>query len=127
MPGDGARGRERPSCLRPPPDIQASLMTMHLALAAAALVASAVLFFSAARRALPAVALLASGIEVVGLLGWLHLRVAQVNLGLVLGLCLAIPGLIAWFRSGAKSEVSASAIVAFVGIVQSVVASHLIH
>jgi hypothetical protein len=102
-------------------------MTMHLALAAAALVASAVLFFSAAGRVLPAVALLASAIEVVGLLGWLHLRVAQVNLGLVLGLCLAIPGLVAWFRSGAKSEVSASAIVAFVGIVQSVVASHLIH
>jgi hypothetical protein len=93
-------------------------MTMQVYLAVAALAASALLFFTAQGRALPALALLASGIEVVQVMGWLRLDVAGVNLAIVLGLLLAIPGLLAWFRASGKPAVTAASIVTLVGILQ---------
>ncbi len=93
-------------------------MSLHLALAASALVASIVLVLSQASRVLAIVALVASGVEVAMALGMLHLSVAHLPLGIVLGLALAIPGVLAWLRSSAKSATSAAVIVTFVGAPQ---------
>jgi uncharacterized protein YybS (DUF2232 family) len=97
-------------------------MTLHVALAVSALVASAVLFFSAVGRPLAVVALVASGLEVAMAFGALRLHVAGVPLGLVLGLALAVPGLLAWLRAASKPAVSAAAVLALVGILQVTVA-----
>ena len=97
-------------------------MILHVALAVAALAASVVLFFSTVGRALAVVGLLASGLEVAMALGALRLHAAGVPLGLVLGLALALPGLVAWLRASSKAAVSAAAILALVGVLQVVVA-----
>jgi hypothetical protein len=93
-------------------------MTLHVALAVSALAASAILFLSRVARPLAALALLASGLEVAMAFGLLRLHVAGVPLGLVLGLALAVPGVLAWFRASSKPAVSAAAIVAFAGVLQ---------
>ncbi|HET8542400.1 MAG TPA: hypothetical protein VFL83_21180 [Anaeromyxobacter sp.] len=93
-------------------------MSLHIALALSALVASIVLFLSTSSRALAIVALVASGLEVAMALGLLHLSVARLPLGIVLGFALAVPGALAWLRTSAKTATSAAAIVAFVGALQ---------
>lgn len=93
-------------------------MSLHVALAVSALVASAVLFSSAQSRTLAVIALVASALEVAMAFGLLRLSVAGVPLGLVLGLALAVPGVLAWLRTSAKTAVSAAAIVAFTGGLQ---------
>ena len=93
-------------------------MTLHVALAIAALAASAVLFFSAVGRALAVLGLVASGLEVAMALGALRLHVAGVPLGLVLGLALAVPGLLAWLRASSKPAVSAATVLALAGALQ---------
>ncbi len=93
-------------------------MSLHLALAVAALAASIALFLSSHSRTLAIVALVASGLEVAMALGLLHLSVAGVPLAIVLGLALAIPGVLAWMHASAKGAVSAAAVVAFVGALQ---------
>src|SRR5512138_615565 len=93
-------------------------MSLHIGLALSALVASAALLLAHTSRTLAAIALVASGIEVAMALGLLHLSVAHLPLGIVLGLALAVPGVLAWMRSGAKTAVSAAVIVAFVGALQ---------
>jgi hypothetical protein len=98
-------------------------MNVHAALAVSALVASAALFFTAPSRLLAVIALVASGVEVAMTLGVVHLAIAHLPLRIVLALALAVPGLLAWFRSAAKTATSAAAIVAFVGALQ--VASEL--
>ncbi len=93
-------------------------MSLHIALALSALAASVALFLSQASRVLALVALVASGVEVAMAFGILHLSVAHLPLGVVLGLALAIPGVLAWLRSSAKTATSAAVIVAFVGALQ---------
>jgi hypothetical protein len=93
-------------------------MSLHVALAVSALVASAVLVFSAQSRTLAVIALVASALEVAMAFGVLQLVTARVPLGLVLGLALAVPGLLAWLRASARTAVSAAAIVAFTGALQ---------
>jgi hypothetical protein len=98
-------------------------MTLHVALAVSALAGSLVLFF-AASRALGAIALVASGLEVAMAFGVIRLHLSGVPLGLVLGLALALPGAVAWFRAGSKAAVSGSAIVTFVGALQAASSWH---
>jgi hypothetical protein len=93
-------------------------MSLHVALAVSALAASLVLFFSAVARPLAAFALVASGLEVAMAFGFLRLHLAGLPLGLVLGLALAVPGLVAWLRASSKPAVSAAAIVALAGVLQ---------
>ncbi len=93
-------------------------MSLHAALALSALVASVALLLAHSSRTLALVALVASGIEVAMSLGLIHLSVAHLPLGIVLGLALAVPGVLAWMRSSAKTATSAAVIVAFVGVLQ---------
>jgi hypothetical protein len=94
-------------------------MSLTFGLALTALVASIFLLAGGASRVLAAIALVASGLEVARALGWVHLSVAGIPLALVLGLCLAIPGLIVWLRSGGKTTVAAATLVSFVGVIQT--------
>jgi hypothetical protein len=93
-------------------------MTLHLALAVSALVASVLLVAFSQQRTLALVALAASGIEVAIAFGYLRIGVAGLPLGLVLGLALAVPGLLTWLRATAKGAISAAALVAFTGALQ---------
>jgi hypothetical protein len=93
-------------------------MTLHVALAASALAASVLLVLSKVSRPLAVVALVASALEVAMAFGFLRLYVASVPLGLLLGVALAVPGLLAWLRATSKPTVSAAAIVAFSGALQ---------
>ncbi len=99
-------------------------MTLHVALAVAALAASAVLLFAAVARPLAVIGLVASGLEVAMALGALRLHVAGIPLGLVLGLALAVPGLLAWLKATSKAAVSAAAILALAGVLQVAAAVH---
>jgi len=93
-------------------------MSLHLALAVAALAASILLFAGGATRILGAVALAAAGVEVAMAFGLVHFAVAGLPLGLLLGLCLAVPGLLAWLRTSSKAGVTAATVTALVGLLQ---------
>ncbi len=93
-------------------------MSLHLFLAVAGLAGAIFLVAGQAARLLGAVALIASAIEVAMAFGVVRFSVAGVPLGLVLGLCLAVPGLLAWLRSPSKAGITASTVVALVGILQ---------
>ena len=98
-------------------------MTLHLALAVSALAGSALLLLAQVARPAALVALVASALEVAMSLGVLRIHAAGVPLGLVLGLLLAVTGLLAWLRATAKPAVSAAAVVALVGVLQVFVAA----
>jgi hypothetical protein len=93
-------------------------MLLHGALSYAGLLAAAVLLFAAPSRSLALVAVLAAGLEVLLQLGFIRLHVVHVPLGLVLGLALAVPALVIWFRASSKAAVTAGAVAAFVGLLQ---------
>lgn len=93
-------------------------MTLHTALAVAALAASIVLFLAHASRGLSLIALVASGLEVMMAFGYLALRVSGISLQLVFGLLIAVPAVLIWLRSSAKTAVSAASILALVGALQ---------
>jgi hypothetical protein len=93
-------------------------MTLHVTLAVAALAGALALFLSAQSRVLGTIALVAAALEVAMAFGVLRLHVAGIPLGLVLGLALALPGLLAWLRASAKTAISAAAIVSLVGVLQ---------
>jgi hypothetical protein len=93
-------------------------MTLHSTLAFSALAASLLLLAFSPQRALALVAALAAATEVAMATGLVRLGVSGVPLALVLGLALAIPGLIAWLRAAGKPAISAAVIVAFIGLVQ---------
>ena len=93
-------------------------MSLHLALAVAGLAGAAFLVAGKAARFPGTVALLAAAIEVAMALGLVHFSVAGVPLGLVLGLCLAVPGLLAWLRSTSKAAITAATVVFLGGALQ---------
>jgi len=97
-------------------------MTIHqdFALAVAAFVAAILLALAPAQRLLSAIALVAGGVEVAMAFGLLHLTVAGVPLRLVLGLCLAIPGVVLWVRVSSKATISAATVLTLVGLLQVV-------
>jgi hypothetical protein len=99
-------------------------MTLHVALALAALAAALLLLAFSSQRALALVATVAAGIEVAMAFGQLRLGVPGVPLGLLLGVALAVPGFVAWLRATTKAAISAAAVVAFTGFVQ--VAVHVV-
>jgi hypothetical protein len=94
------------------------MFALHHVLSYAGLAAAVVLFVAGPSRVLAVIAVLAAALEVAIRLDVLHVSIPHVPLGMVLGFCLAVPGLIAWFRSTAKAGVTAAAIATFVGLAQ---------
>jgi len=93
-------------------------MTLHVALAVSALVASVLLVASSQQRVLPVIALVAAGVETAVAFGYLRIAINGLPLGLLLGLALALPGLVGWLRATAKGSISAAAVLAFTGVLQ---------
>jgi hypothetical protein len=102
-----------------PVSVDTGAMTLHTALAVAALAASIILFLSHVSRPLAALALVASGLEVLMAFGWLVLHLSSpVPLQLLLGALIAIPALLIWLRVTAKTAVSAATVLCLVGALQ---------
>jgi hypothetical protein len=97
-------------------------MTVHTVLAIAALVGSILLLLGPANRPLAVIALIASALGVAMRLGLIRVAVAGIPLPLVLGLGLAVPGVMIWLRVSGRNAVSAATVVALVGILQVVLA-----
>jgi hypothetical protein len=93
-------------------------MTLHAALAVAALVAAGALFFAAPWRLLTVVALAAAGGEVAMGAGWLRVALPGAGTSLALGLALLVPGALHWWRASGKAAVTSSSVLAFVGALQ---------
>jgi hypothetical protein len=94
-------------------------MTVHTALACAALAAAILLFLARVSRPLAVIALAASAVEVLMVFGLLRLHLStEVPLQLVLGGLIAVPALLIWLRVTAKTAVSAATVLAFVGVLQ---------
>jgi hypothetical protein len=96
------------------------MLHIHAVLAYSGLAAAMVLLAASQSRGLAIVSVLAAGLEVLIQLGLLRLHVVGIPLGLVLGIALAIPALIAWFKATGKAALTSSAVAAFVGMVQVV-------
>ena len=87
----------------------------------AALIAAAVLFFTAHSR-LPALfAALAAGLELLLATGAVSLRTGSFPLRLVLGAVLLVAGVVAYRRASGKVAISAATVVSLVGLFQVVV------
>lgn len=95
-------------------------MFLHSALAYSALAATLVLLAASRSRGLAIIAVLAAALEVLIQLNLLRLHLAHVPLGLVIGILLAVPACIAWFRSTTKPAITAAGIAAFIGVVKIV-------
>ncbi len=95
-------------------------MTLPALLAYSGLIAALVLLAASQSRAVALVAVVAGALEVLRAIGLIHLEIRHLPLGLVLGAALALPALIAWFRSTGKPAITAGAIATFVGAAQVV-------
>jgi hypothetical protein len=91
-------------------------------LALAALAAAIILVTSSSARLAAIVAVVAAGIDVLIRLGVVHFGISGVSLGLVIGLALAVPGVISWMRVASKTAVTAATVVTLVGLMRVVVA-----
>jgi len=71
---------------------------------------------------LPLVALIGGGVEVALAQGWIRLALHGPTLSLVLGGAIALPALALWWRAGGKGPLTAASILAFIGVLQVVLA-----
>jgi hypothetical protein len=96
------------------------MLHLHAMLAYSGLAAALVLLAASQSRGLAIVSVLAAGVEVLIQLGLLRLQVARIPLGLVLGIALAVPALLVWFKASGKAALTSASLAAFVGLVQVV-------
>jgi hypothetical protein len=94
-------------------------MALHTALAFSTVLAAAYLIVASPSRLLPGVVLLAGAVELALALGWLRLSIHGTTLSLALGLAIAVPALVIWWRAGGKGPLSASAVLCFIGLLQT--------
>jgi hypothetical protein len=97
-------------------------MALHTALALSTVLAAAYLLLASPSRVLAGLALLAGALELALALGWLRLAVHGPTLSLALGVAIAVPALGLWWRAGGKGPLSAAAVLAFIGLLQTALA-----
>jgi hypothetical protein len=97
-------------------------MPLHTALALSTVLLAAYLFFASSSRLLAMPPLLAGSLELALALGWLRLAVHGPSLSLALGVAIALPALALWWRTGGKGPLSAAAVLAFIGLLQTTLA-----
>jgi hypothetical protein len=102
---------------------------MNLPLLFVCIGAASALILVAQHRPLlfPAIAAVAAGCELLLAFHLLHLSIDRVPLGALFGGMLALGGLGSWARGGSKLTISAGALAALVGIVQTLIALRLVH
>ena len=98
------------------------MLTLHAALAISAALAAAYLVLASPGKGWPALAFLAAAVEVAMAEAWLRLGLHASTVSLVLGLCLAVPALVLWWRAAGKGPLSAASVLAFIGLLQTVLA-----
>ena len=97
-------------------------MPLHTALALSTVLVALYLLFAGGSRLLAGVPLLAGALELALALGWLRLAVHGPTLSLALGVAIALPALVLWWRTGSKGPLSAAAVLAFIGVLQTTLA-----
>ena len=92
-------------------------MSLGIALALAALLASIYLALRSTMRPWAFAAAVASGIQVAIAVGWLSLRIANIPLHAVIAIVLAGCGGVVYSRVSSKGLVTAATVVTFVGLI----------
>jgi hypothetical protein len=83
-----------------------------------ALAASILLLLRVRPRTFPAIALVASGIEVLRGFGLVSFKVPVIGAGALFGALLVIGGAGSWMKSGSKVATSAATVVALIGLLR---------
>jgi len=97
------------------------------ALVVCALVASIVLALNRGDRLVPAIAFVACAIEALIVFRIIALSSAKFRIDVILPAILVIAGGISWSRSSTKSTITASTVIAIVGVIQLLLAIRLFH
>ena len=97
------------------------------ALVICALIAAVLLVLSGGDRLIPVIALVAAGLEALGVFHVLHMSSEKVRIDVVLAAVLLVTGAIAWARSASKSAITASTVIAIVGLIQLLRGLHVFH
>lgn len=97
-------------------------MSFHVMLALAALACAILLVVQLKVRLWPVVAAVVSGLEVLLAFGIIHLSVSGFPLGTILGIALAVAGVLVWLKVQGKTHVSAATVIAIVGAFQTLTA-----
>jgi hypothetical protein len=92
------------------------------ALVVCALIASVVLALHSGARLFPAIALVACAIEALIAFRIIQLSSPRLRIDVVLPAILVVTGAICWSRSAAKSAITASTVIAVLGVVQLLLA-----
>lgn len=95
------------------------------ALVVCALIASIVLALNGGARLFPAIALVACALEAAMAFHVLQLSSPKLRIDVILPAVLAVTGVICWSRSASKSAITASTVIAIIGLVQLVLAIHV--
>jgi hypothetical protein len=92
------------------------------ALVVCALIASVVLALQSGARLFPAIALVACAIEALIAFRVIQLSSPRLRIDVVLPAILVVTGAICWSRSASKSAITASTVIAVLGVVQLLLA-----
>jgi hypothetical protein len=93
-------------------------MRMENAAMLVALAASVLLLLRVRPRLFPAIALVASGVEVLRGFGLLSFKVPVIGAGVLFGALLVVGGAGSWMRAGSKVATSAATIVVMFGLLR---------
>ena len=94
------------------------------ALIVCALVAALILALRGGDRFIPAIALVACAIEALIAFHVIQLSSAKLRIDVILPAILVLTGAICWSRAATKSAITASTVVAIIGLIQLLLALH---
>ena len=92
------------------------------ALVVCALIASVMLALHGGARLIPLIALVACAIEALMVFRVIQLSSPRLRIDVILPAVLAVTGVICWSRSASKSAITASSVIAIVGVIQVLLA-----
>jgi len=96
------------------------------ALVACALIASILLALGSSDRLVPAIALVACAIEALIVFRVIQLSSPKLRIDVILPAVLVVTGGICWSRSSTKSAITGSTVIAIVGLIQLLLAIHVL-
>jgi len=94
-------------------------------LTGAALAAAIYLLLNKSDRMFPTIAVIASGIEVLLVMGLMSLSLAKFRIDVILPVLLVISGAVCWLRSSEKSSTTAATGLTLIGAIQLLLALHV--
>jgi uncharacterized membrane protein YjjP (DUF1212 family) len=100
-------------------------LDFHTALAVCALIGAVILVLQGGARLIALIALVACALEVLARFELLHLSSPRVRIDVILAAVLVVTGAIAWARSASKPAITASTVIALVGVIQLLHALHV--